>query len=96
MAQEKKLYEIIDQTSPEQYFILGLFESYGEAKNELLSADSDSFSSISEHADEGHEIINIRERGIGWKPEGKVVFRMARERDDNLEEWSAVEITEEV
>ena len=71
------VYEVVDSTSDEMYFPLGMYLTLQEAIAAIERAATDSDYPISEHADE-YEKINVIERGFGWGIDGKTVYKFER------------------
>lgn len=89
------LYEIIDTSSDEGYFILGLFDSFESAKAELDKRLENKNESITDFGDcMDYEKIEIVERSLGWNNHRKTVFYIERQRvlvesiDDYV--WSVI------
>lgn len=88
-----KIYEVRDETDSDRYYSLGLFETLDAAKQEILSAPSDSKLS---DTDDDYEKISVYERNIGWGCSEKLVFAVLRERDMESDDdaWTTIIETE--
>ena len=89
----ESVFEIIDKTSDEMYFPLGIFKTLDEAKSKLENWPKDE--RISEFSDgEEYEKIEINERKFGWTENGKTVFTLERHEvyndDDDEYYWERI------
>jgi len=89
-----KVYEVVDSTSDEMYFHLGIFLTLDEAKQEILGCDEDKAITDTGECDDCEE-ISIIERVIGWSTYGKTVFKVTREcvlsEETDEQMWNVVE-----
>ena len=86
-------FEVVDATSDEQYFTVGIWLTL-EAAIAAIRGCGDDYPG--ETLDEDVKIIEIRERKIGmidWSGTGKVVARFKWERrfDEEVTEWRVTE-----
>ena len=86
-----KIYEIVDASSDEQYFTIGLFLTLEDAVSQV---EFEGVSIISELDGDDHT-VEIREREVGkleWSGTGKKVWRRMWERDWSKEddEWHVI------
>jgi len=72
MSEEmRKIYEVVDSTDEEMYFLLGIFNT-----KEEINIDENASEQITEHGGmSGYETIQIRERRYGWSGDDYVVIR---------------------
>lgn len=89
----EKVYEIIDASSDEVYWPIGLFTSLEQAVGRI-EEDMVDTESLGSHWNDGleYETIEIRERGLGvYEEHGKTVYKLERELthidDDYTEYW---------
>ena len=84
------IYEVIDSTNDEMYFTLGIFVSLDDLKDRLITFDKNSAISDS-GPNEDVEVIEVKERKIGWGEHGKTVFTITREYEycekDDSDSW---------
>jgi len=88
-----KVYELIDNTSEEVYFSLGIFTDVFSLIKSLESWDDDV--SISPYTFDGYEVIEIKERTIGWDEGGRLVYTIRRKmvyNDNGDDFWRMVEV----
>lgn len=93
MSSIGKVYEIVDATSDEQYFTLGVWLTLAEAIKELEGCNEPAdFCAPSADDNDGVSIIEIREREIGWSDcyPGKVVYtkRWIEDYDEERDEYA--------
>ena len=75
------LFEIVDTTNDEVYYILAVYDDLETAKSELLSRD-DKDSAVTDGGNDGDfEIIEIREHEIGWGLGYKTIIKLTREKN---------------
>lgn len=73
-------YQIVDITSDEVYFTLGVFSDFETAKSELEKRNDKGYP-ITESGDyDDFEKIQIRERPIGWGDRYKTVLTLNRHK----------------
>jgi len=70
------IFEIIDRTMGDRYYLLGLFLEFEDAKEEIEEWPEDE--RISRFSDEEYERIEIVERKLGWSGDGNIVFTLER------------------
>jgi hypothetical protein len=87
-----KIYEIVDSTSDEMYFTMGLFSELGAAEDAVMGGEPDTLP----RADfDGDFIrIEIRERDLNDLTDslGKTVrtYEWIREYEDGMARWEAI------
>ena len=76
MTTPTTVFEVVDATSDEQYWTLGIFLSFDEAKS-AVDVPMPSDIGCSDHDDyDDFRKVEIRERAIGWGGSGKTVAKM--------------------
>jgi len=104
MSEIDHVYEVVDATSDEMYYPMGVFLLLDEAKNALrIMSKECSECSITEHGGEdGYEKIEVRQRSVGKlrdNDSGVPVFTMERkcayddDEDENI--WSIIKSEDE-
>ena len=91
---EDSIYEIIDCTSDENYWTLGLFLDVQSAIDAISACnDPNDLGGDHECYEEGVDVV-IRERKIGWGGVGRTVYRVAYENeyDEKKDEYAWVRI----
>lgn len=90
----KKLYQIIDNSNPEAFYPLGLFETKEEAISKIKEASlrNEPISEFTDMADSTHEIIAIQVLRIGWDSDHEIIYELEREQVISVfeEEWKTI------
>lgn len=81
------VYEVLDSTNDETFYVLGLFKTAEEAISEIKK-EALKNQAISEYQEE-FETISVHKRKFGWGDSDKIVFSIHRERviDEVADEW---------
>ena len=93
------VYEIIDSTDEDSYYLLGCFVDKQEAIDALTQAAIDSDGTdegISYFNDNDNEVIEVIEITLGWRTSRKSVFEVVRERVHSEESGSWLWRTEAI
>ena len=90
----KVIYEIVDSTSDENYFVCGLFGTMKEAIDQLKGITDPTDITPSEPED--YCLIEIRERKMGWDDSTgrkifNKVFRQTYDVKNDEYKWTATE-----
>ena len=76
------IYEVMDTSSDEVYYTLGLFLSLDAAKKAIVDCGDEP---VSEYVNPEHEEIKVMERKEGWSNLGKEVYRLNRDVYENAD-----------
>jgi hypothetical protein len=93
---EKYVYEVVDSSSDEMYYPLGVFLSQAEAHRAIQSRSRTdrAISWVADDSDSDFECIRIKKRKVGWSESGAMVSEIKREQyyDEENDEykWRAV------
>jgi len=87
MNSERKIYEVVDATDGEMYFLMGIFLTLDE-----IEIDENSQEALTEnYCGNGIEIVEIREREYGWCADNYKIIKTIK-REHYLDEASDTEV----
>ncbi len=79
-ASQEAIYEVVDISSEEIYYPLGVFSTLKEAKNRVINFNKYvAISPFTEYGDGDYEKIAIRKRPFGWSEDGTTLMVFRRE-----------------
>ena len=82
------VFELVDYTTEEMYFPIGIYQTLDEAKKIIKEADKKG-EPISDYVDD-YEVIKIIKREFGLSGNGENVFTAERERKAIDEKWETI------